>query len=246
MSRDEANEEVSATGIPADNLAIVAGAGNKHTEQVSKRERKKAETLQRIKDAALALFLTKGFDDATTREIAKIAGVALGTIFNYAENKRDLLFLICNDELEATVIEAEQGIDPALSFLDNVLSIAEYHFIHFARRPEISRYALREMYFYSTGKQVGRFKKSRDNLITLFHRVVESNLASGAIASTDNAQTVTSIIYALYQTEVRTYLGHSKPDPDAAKIRFAQQIRIVLNGLNPKSEVFELRRHRQK
>ncbi len=216
------------------------------SDQISKRVRKKAEKLERIKDAALALFLTKGFDDATTREIANLAGVALGTIFNYAENKRDLLFLICNDELEATVIEAEQGIDPALSFLDNVLSIAEYHFVHFARRPEISRYALREMYFYSAGKQVGRFKKSRDNLVTLFQRVVEDNLAKDTIRCADSTETVTSIIYALYQTEVRTYLGHPKPDPDAAKQRFAQQIKILLNGLGPKEEVFVLRRHRQR
>ncbi len=247
MNREVAN----ATGAIADD-PLFEKSGNdpaaeiSQTDQVSKRVRKKAEKLQRIKDAALALFLTKGFDDATTREIAKIAGVALGTLFNYAENKRDLLFLICNDELEATVVEAEQGIDPALSFLDNVLSIAEYHFVHFARRPEISRYALREMYFYSAGKQVGRFKNSRDNLVTLFRRVVEANLDNGAISSSDSAETVTSIIYALYQTEVRTYLGHVKPDPDAAKDRFAQQIKILLKGLGPKDEAFVLKRHRQR
>ena len=218
----------------------------RQADQISKRVRKKAEKLQRIKDAALALFLTRGYDEATTREIAKIAGVALGTLFNYAENKRDLLFLICNDELEATVIEAEQGIDPELSFLDNVLSIAEYHFIHFARRPEISRFALREMYFYSSGKQVGRFKKSRDNLVKLFERVVEANLAKRTIGCAESASAVTSIIYALYQTEVRTYLSEAKPDPDAAKERFGQQIKILLNGLRPTEDVFVLRRHRQR
>ena len=38
--------------------------------------------------------------EATTRQIAQHAGVALGTVFNYATTKRDLLFLVSNDLLD--------------------------------------------------------------------------------------------------------------------------------------------------
>jgi len=54
------------------------------------RERNKAERRRRIKEAALAAFTEKGYDRATTREIAKLAGVAQGTLFLYARDKRDL------------------------------------------------------------------------------------------------------------------------------------------------------------
>ena len=64
---------------------------------VSRRERNKADKLRRIKEAAYDLFAEKGYDQTTTREIASRAGVALGTIFTYASDKRDLLFLIFND-----------------------------------------------------------------------------------------------------------------------------------------------------
>ena len=40
---------------------------------------------------AAQVFAEKGFHKATTREIAKAAGVAEGTIYNYFDNKRDLL-----------------------------------------------------------------------------------------------------------------------------------------------------------
>ena len=56
------------------------------------RERNKLEKLRRIKEAARALFISKGFDETTIREIASVAEVGLGTVFVYAENKRDLLF----------------------------------------------------------------------------------------------------------------------------------------------------------
>ena len=52
------------------------------------------------------LFLQKGFDDTTTRAIALRAGVGLGTVFLYAPTKRDLLFLIINEELQAEVDRA--------------------------------------------------------------------------------------------------------------------------------------------
>ena len=73
---------------------------NPASRPMGQRERNKIDKLRRIKDAARELFIEKGFDDTMTREIAIRAGVGLGTIFIYAANKRDLLFLIVNDELE--------------------------------------------------------------------------------------------------------------------------------------------------
>ena len=74
--------------------------------EISVRERNRREKLQRITEAARALFVEKGFDETTTREIARHADVALGTLFLYATDKRDLLFLICTSELEALTDKA--------------------------------------------------------------------------------------------------------------------------------------------
>jgi AcrR family transcriptional regulator len=44
-----------------------------------------------ILEAAVGVFADKGFHRATTKEIASAAGVSEGTIYNYFENKADLL-----------------------------------------------------------------------------------------------------------------------------------------------------------
>jgi AcrR family transcriptional regulator len=44
-----------------------------------------------ILDAALKIFEQKGFNAATTNEIAKEAGIAEGTIFRYFKTKKDIL-----------------------------------------------------------------------------------------------------------------------------------------------------------
>ncbi len=102
------------------------------------RERNKLDKERRIREAARELFIAKGFDDATTREIAVRAGVGIGTVFTYADNKRDLLFLIANDELASLARIGMANIRDDSSFLQNVL-----HFLapitNFMKSSPISR-----------------------------------------------------------------------------------------------------------
>jgi AcrR family transcriptional regulator len=59
---------------------------------MSLRERKKAETRQRIADQATLLFTTRGFDNVTIAEIAEAADVSKVTVFNYFPRKEDMFF----------------------------------------------------------------------------------------------------------------------------------------------------------
>src|SRR6185436_5591525 len=70
---------------------------------VGKRLKHKLDTRERIKAAAWELFTTDGYEVTTTRAVAKLAGVAAGTIFLHASNKADLLFLVMHDRLAKTV-----------------------------------------------------------------------------------------------------------------------------------------------
>ena len=63
---------------------------------MSRKERKKAKRKKRIMDAATQIFREKGFQKATTKEIAEAADVAEGTIYNYFESKEHLLIEIIN------------------------------------------------------------------------------------------------------------------------------------------------------
>ena len=59
---------------------------------MSLRERKKAETRQRIADRATVLFAARGFDNVTIAEIAEAADVSKVTVFNYFPRKEDMFF----------------------------------------------------------------------------------------------------------------------------------------------------------
>lgn len=50
---------------------------------------------QAIQHAARELFASHGYDETTIAEIARAAGVAVGTVYLYFENKHDLLVDVC-------------------------------------------------------------------------------------------------------------------------------------------------------
>jgi AcrR family transcriptional regulator len=56
------------------------------------RETKKQAMREQIADAAMRLFVTRGFDHVTVAEIAGEVGVSEKTVFNYYPTKEDLFF----------------------------------------------------------------------------------------------------------------------------------------------------------
>jgi AcrR family transcriptional regulator len=60
-------------------------------DNLSRRERKKRETRQRLMDAALRLFREHGYDGTTVEKIAETADVAKSTYFNYFGTKEAIL-----------------------------------------------------------------------------------------------------------------------------------------------------------
>ena len=199
---------------------------------LSRRESNKIDKLRRIREAAEKLFITKGFDDTTTREIALEAGVGLGTVFVYAKTKRDLLFLIVNDDLDATVIAAATAVSPRRSILANLLMIARLHYDLMAGQPDLWRLALREMYFYADGAQAERFLQTRERLIRLFADVFAHNAKAGG--SKQASEVAGWMAFALFQVESRRFLMRDELDVDAAIAELGRQFRVLIRGALPK------------
>jgi len=62
------------------------------TEEPGRRERKKAATRRAIADAALRLFLERGYDAVGIRDVAAEADVAITTLFAHFPSKEALVF----------------------------------------------------------------------------------------------------------------------------------------------------------
>jgi len=64
-----------------------------------------------IADAAVKLFIERGFHKTTTRQIAKASGCSIGSLYEYFATKEDILYLVC----ELIHAEVERGVTEAMS-----------------------------------------------------------------------------------------------------------------------------------
>ncbi len=87
----------------------------------NRRERRIAARQEQILEAAALVFSEKGYERATTREIADAADISEGTLYNYFDSKMDLLSGVAKafaDEITEKIasIEAE-GLDDMMAQL---------------------------------------------------------------------------------------------------------------------------------
>jgi AcrR family transcriptional regulator len=69
------------------------------------RQRRKEARPQELLDAALELFVEKGFAATRSEEVAARAGVAKGTLYLYYPSKEDLLKAVVRENLSALIAE---------------------------------------------------------------------------------------------------------------------------------------------
>jgi AcrR family transcriptional regulator len=194
------------------------------------RTRNKLEKLRRIQEAAQTLFIAKGFDDTTMREIALRAGVGLGTIFLYAKNKRDLLFLTINEPLVAVTQQAENAVNPMASLLDNLMAVAKAHYRFFGQQPALARLALREMIFYDSGAQAASFQKTRERLIRLFGHTIELAIASKEIAPSEPPLFAGWTVFCIFQVELRRWLANDVTNLRAGLRELERALGLLVTG----------------
>jgi AcrR family transcriptional regulator len=79
------------------------------------RERNRRQTLQRIAEVGVELFLAQGYEATTLDEIAAAAGISRRTFFYYFKSKDDILLTHIDayaDALKASVLEHSSGEAP--------------------------------------------------------------------------------------------------------------------------------------
>ncbi|HWG57768.1 MAG TPA: helix-turn-helix domain-containing protein [Candidatus Acidoferrales bacterium] len=84
-----------------------------------RRERRRAETRERLYRAALHLFATRGFLKTTVEDITEAADVGKGTFFNYFPTKEHVLAAFGGERIAAV----QQALDRARSTRGSVLAV---------------------------------------------------------------------------------------------------------------------------
>ncbi|CAM4287405.1 TetR/AcrR family transcriptional regulator [Pseudoalteromonas ostreae] len=121
---------------------------------------KKTQTYNKILTSAWLLFLEQGYAHTSTREIAKAANVAVGTVFSHFENKIDLLKAEMQQQID-TIIHQASLTDcqhaPRLKLRHYALPLFEFY----CNNIEFSKILISDMIWQAAffEQQMNEFKK---------------------------------------------------------------------------------------
>ena len=196
------------------------------------RERNKRDKRERLRNAAAELFESVGFEDTTTRAIADHAGVASGTVFLYAQDKADLLFLVFHDELEVALAKSIASAPKSRSLVVQLMHLFRGVFAVYGRHPR------------AAGPFLGALPASRGhnaiamNSLTMVFimrmaDLVEAAKARGEVDAGVEALLAAQNFFALYFFALTTWVSGLSTLDNALQPTLHQSILLQLRGLLP-------------
>ena len=200
-----------------------------------KREKNKRDKVARIKKAAADLFTTEGFDAATTEQIARRADVAKGTLFLYARDKRDLVFLIFKDEISKISKKAFAQAKPEDCLLDQLVAVGAGFYKGFSKNPQLSKILLAELFFYR-GKLAKEFYQDRQRVIEAYQQLLLRAQAAGKLPGDVDASVAALHFFILVSGALRMWLGEQNPKLGNGLVKLRQLLSLSVNNFKAKSE----------
>lgn len=211
-------------------------------EALGARERSKRDKQRRIGDAARKVFTEKGYDAATTREIAAEADVSVGTVFVYARDKRELLLMIVNDELDEVTERCQATwVERPGPLLDRLCGFFGERYRYWASEPALARPVLQQTSEHvdgaddaaGVGAQMHRFRARRQVVLAQLSTIVLQAQAGGEAAPDLDARQVASLFMTLYVAEVRRWLQQPSPRPATGLKHLRELFALVVRGVRP-------------
>lgn len=177
----------------------------KSSTRPSTRDRRKEEKRTRLRDAAWELFCSQGYEATTTKQIAARAGVASGTLFLYARDKADLLFLVFHDRLAAAVDEGMRTL-PQAPLLDQLVHLFGGFIRVYEQAPHVARWFVKEL----PGADGPNAQIANRLTFALLHHVaglIQQAQARGEIAPDVAPELLAQNLFALYFFTLLAWLG---------------------------------------
>ncbi|MFD2923942.1 TetR/AcrR family transcriptional regulator [Halobacillus naozhouensis] len=197
---------------------------------MSLREKKKREVKNKILYAAEKLFKEQGFEKTTTNQIAKEAGIASGTAFNYFDTKAEILLAVFanqNKDVEDYVYSIMETEDPSEI-------IFNYLWHHSQQLTKIDKTLLKEL--------LQAFVTSYKNNPTLIKQLIEIDLGfidkltkimtelkdKNLIKNNFQNELAAEIIYSTLVYEFVNYAFGEDVDKRTLKDRIKQKIEFLI------------------
>lgn len=192
---------------------------NTFTQKPGPRAEQKQKTRAALLASARALFVERGFERTTIRDVADRAGVAVGTVFVHFPDKPALLVATLDEQLEATLTRAFATL-PETSARAQLGHVVGALYRMYAKSPVLARVLVKESLFLE-----GPGREASAARLAEFARALTAILSRpGELGPGLDPNVAASAVLAAYLACLVEGLSGPKLDPKRQLERFDQLI----------------------
>jgi AcrR family transcriptional regulator len=200
-----------------------------HPVRPTRRALAKQQTREKILAAGRELFMTRGYEGATIRDIARAAGMSTGAVFASFSDKAELFDEIVASDYEtlrdemAAAVETADDVESALLGLFGVAYRSHIH-----QLPMVC--AAMSVGWTRNPRTAGRSREALKPIVDLIRQALQAGVDRGELAPHSDVRLLRGIVWEVYLSGYRAavYEGWSADDMIA---RLAQQLKIILAGV---------------
>jgi AcrR family transcriptional regulator len=195
--------------------------------ELSRRERKKEETKERIFKAAVKLFRDKGFEATTIDDITERADVAKGTFFNYFARKEAVLGYLLETRMTEAVENGEATLAERRPARDKLLALYADVGAGYEEDRELSWFILMESMqraFIVSDDVHGRWH----NLTT---RVIQRGQATGEVRAKVDPTRAERVLHSTFLGTLFMWLKCTEATDMNLQAELRERLMLVLDGL---------------
>ncbi|MGQ9485828.1 MAG: TetR/AcrR family transcriptional regulator [Desulfosoma sp.] len=165
---------------------------------------------RRILDAAVSVFAEKGFFQARVADIARLAGVADGTIYLYFKNKDDLLISIFEEKMKEINVKFRDALAGEKDALARFRRLIAMHLAGFQAYPELA--AVLQVELRQSSRFMREYKKVElKNYLDLMGDVVREGQQQGVFRQDLPLSLVKRFIFGTLDEVVSTWVLAGRP-----------------------------------
>ena len=195
---------------------------------------KREETRRRIVEVARGLFADKGFERATTRDIAEAVGIAAGTMFNYFPTKEALAVAIIDEamaEAGAEFEDRQRGDESLNELLFAYVAVGLRHLAeHRKYVGDVLETALSPFAGDAACPQAQQLRVR--HLETVQELIASHGLPQGSVPSVMNMH----LYWTLYLGVLSFWVADESPNGEDTLVVLDQSMRLFVTSLSSNSK----------
>ncbi len=189
----------------------------------------KQRTRQKVLVAARALFIERGYENSTVRDIARRAGMSTGAVFANFADKSDLFEAIVAEDFENVAQAMRQGANhrgPAAARLLDLLSAG---YGYYAESMPLAQAILAQSWLRPLNAEL-RARAALKVLLGIIGDVLREAARSGEIRQDFDVRLVSEMLWDAYLANFRRAIFDGW-NLETLRARLSDQIGVVLSGL---------------